>query len=325
MLSSRFFLVAIIFFATSLMLNIACATEKRSLSEQTQTKQRLFLAAFDCDWAGVENGPKEKTNVWEINQQIIALDKTWQGRIKSGYVLTRCPEEIILSALDESKPRLDFTERLEKMYDQLVAQSGAWLKADPAAEIIVISVGFSLGAQQSAAFARLVHERGLQDPKGKSTSKDKSGITRLEFTKPALVKPGVTLQAVGLFDPVGIVQHDLNLPASVVSGLQITAKHERRDLFASLSIIKDGMSENKQLLGVTLPGAHADVGGGYSLNGLSIRSGNLMRNFLNRLSDRPYLQLVAEPAGQDMNVIHRPEEERYPSTLEKKAKAKFDK
>jgi hypothetical protein len=323
MLLNRFFLTAIIFFATLLMLDSACATEKGSMHEKMQTKQRLFLAAFDCDWAGVENGPKEKTNVWEISRQITALDKSWQDRIKSGYVLTRCPEEIILSALDEDKPSLDFDEKLEKMYDQLALQSIIWLKADPAAEIIVVSVGFSLGAQQSAAFARLVHERGLQDPKGKSISKDKSGITRVEFAKPALVKPGVTLQALGLFDPVGIVQHDLNLPVSVVSGLQITAKHERRDLFASLSIIKDGMSENKQLLGVTLPGAHADVGGGYSLNGLSIRSGNLMRNFLNRLSDRPYLQLVAEPAGQDMNVIHRSEEERYPGTLEKKAKAKF--
>jgi hypothetical protein len=325
MLLSRAFLPAIVLSALSLTSNIACATEKGNLLEQSQTHQRFFLAAFDCDWTGVENGPKEKTNVWQINQQIIALDKTTQARIKSGYVLTRCPEEIILSALDESKPRLDFTEKLEKMYGQLAAQSVIWLKADPSAEIIVVSLGFSLGAQQSAAFARLVHERGLQEPKGKSESKDRSGIAKIEFTEPALVKPGVTFQAVGLFDPVGIVQYDLNLPVSVVSGIQITAKHEHRDLFASLSIIKQGMSENKQLLGVTLPGAHADVGGGYSLNGLSIRSGNLMRSFLNRLFDRPYLPLEAEPSGQDMNVIHRSEEERYPSTLEKKAKAKFGK
>lgn len=318
-------MAAIIVLITQPMLTIAYAAEKTTLPKHAETKKRLFLAAFDCDWSGVENGPKEKTNVWEISQQIIALDKTWQARIRSGYVLTRCPEEIILSAMAEEKPRRDFNEKLEKMYDQLIEQSAIWLNANPAAEISVASVGFSLGAQQSAAFTRLVHERGLQDPKGKTIKKDKSGIKSIEFTKPALVNPGNTLQAVGLFDPVGVVQHDLNLPPSVVSGFQITAQHERRDLYASLSIIKKGLSENKQLLGVTVAGSHADIGGGYSLNGLSLRSGNLMRNYLNRFYDKPYLQIVAEPTGQDMNVIHRSEEEHYPRALEKKAIAKFGK
>jgi len=54
-----------------------------------------------------------------------------------------------------------------------------------------------------------------------------------------------------------------------------------------------------------VPGAHSDVGGGYLRNGLSIRSGNLMVDYLNALSDRPFLEKSPEPIAPRLNVVHR--------------------
>jgi hypothetical protein len=56
---------------------------------------------------------------------------------------------------------------------------------------------------------------------------------------------------------------------------------------------------------VLVPGAHSDVGGGYLRNGLSIRSGNLMIDYLNALSDRPFLEKSPEPSDPRLNVVHR--------------------
>ena len=65
------------------------------------------------------------------------------------------------------------------------------------------------------------------------------------------------------------------------------------------------MTPDGRLLGVTVAGAHTNVGDGYHLNGLGIRSGNLMVDYLNALSDTPYLQKRAEPSDPAMNVVHR--------------------
>jgi hypothetical protein len=50
------------------------------------------------------------------------------------------------------------------------------------------------------------------------------------------------------------------------------------------------------------------VGGSYLRDGLAIRSDNLMKDYLNGLSDKPFLQKQAEPADPALNVVHRSEQ-----------------
>ena len=185
-----------------------------------------------------------------------------------------------------------------------------WLKETPDAQIRVAGIGFSRGAEQAAGFARLLHERGIQDPEGMRTTRDERGNVVIEFTKPPLVPPGSIAQAVGLFDPVGTGEprdHDRRLPPSVVSGFQITALHERRNLFQSTQHLDPGMTADGRFLNVGVAGAHSDIGGSYVLDGLAVRSGNLMIDYLNGLSEPPFLRKQALPPPE-RDVIHRSEE-----------------
>ncbi|MGH8050366.1 MAG: XVIPCD domain-containing protein, partial [Arenimonas sp.] len=54
--------------------------------------------------------------------------------------------------------------------------------------------------------------------------------------------------------------------------------------------------------------AHSNIGGSYTLNGLGVRSNNLMTDYLNSLSDQPFLQKLPVPTDPAMNVVHRSEE-----------------
>jgi hypothetical protein len=203
-----------------------------------------------------------------------------------------------------------YEARLEQMYLQFIQQAARWRKEDPDVQIRLADIGFSRGAEQAAGFARLVHERGIQDPSGRTTRIDEQGRTLIEYTKPPLVPPGQIAQAVGLLDPVGTGEpreHDRRLPPSVISGFQIKAEDERRGLFKSTSIIDQGITADGRFLGVTVGGAHSDVGGGYHRNGLPVRAGNLMIDYLNALSDRPYLRKDAVPEPPRMSVVHQPE------------------
>ncbi|PPV01033.1 hypothetical protein XavaCFBP5823_22060, partial [Xanthomonas axonopodis pv. vasculorum] len=56
------------------------------------------------------------------------------------------------------------------------------------------------------------------------------------------------------------------------------------------------------------PGAHSDIGGSYRLDGLSVRNGNLLTDYVNSLSDTPFLQSRTVPTAPEMNVIHRSEQ-----------------
>jgi hypothetical protein len=200
--------------------------------------------------------------------------------------------------------------RVEEMYRRFIEQAKTWREQDPQAEIHVADIGFSRGAEEAASFARLVHERGIQNPRGAIYTRDSHGnITHVEYTKPPLVEPGKVAQVVGLFDAVGtgapVNDYDRRLPPSVISGVQIFAKDEHRGLFKSDHIIDPGLSPDGRFLGVLVPGAHSDVGGGYLRNGLSTRSGNLMVDYLNALSDRPFLEKSPEPTDPRLNVVHR--------------------
>jgi Uncharacterized alpha/beta hydrolase domain (DUF2235) len=274
--------------------------------------ERIFVAAFDGTWNDADKDPEHKTNVGLVRDQIEKLnDESPNSPVKVGYVKGVGTQDNFVERTLDGAFGYTYDKRLEEMYEKFTDQAKAWLKEDPQAQIRIAEIGFSRGAEQAAGFARLLHERGIQDPDGRREVRGEDGRMHVEYTKPPLVAPGLTPQAVGLFDPVGTGEprnHDRRLPPSVVSGFQIVAEDELRGAFKSTSIIDQGMTADGRLLGVTAAGAHTDVGGGYHLNGLGIRSGNLMVDYLNALSDTPYLKKTAEPSNPAMNVVHRSEE-----------------
>jgi hypothetical protein len=274
--------------------------------------ERIFIAAFDGTWNDADKDPEHKTNIGLIRDQITALnDENPNSSMSLGYVKGVGTQDNFIERTLDGAFGYTYDKRLEEMYEKFTQQAAIWLEKDPQAQIRVADIGFSRGAEQAAGFARMLHERGVQDPDGRREVRGEDGRMHVEYTKPPLVAPGLTPQAVGLFDPVGTGEprnHDRRLPPSVVSGFQIVAEDELRGSFKSTSIIDQGMTPDGRLLGVTVAGAHTDVGGGYHLNGLGIRSGNLMVDYLNSLSDTPYLQKRAEPSDPAMNVVHRSEE-----------------
>ncbi len=274
--------------------------------------ERLFMAAFDGTWNDADKDPQHLTNVGLIRNQILELkENSPDAPIAMHYVKGVGTQDNFIERTLDGAFGYTYDPRLEEMYENFIKQADRWIKEDPQAQIRIAEIGFSRGAEQAAGFARLLHERGIQDPSGVHRFRGEDGRMHTEYTKPPLVAPGQTPQAVGLFDPVGTGEprnHDRRLPPSVVSGFQIVAEDELRGSFKSTSIIDQGMTPDGRLLGVTVAGAHTNVGNGYHLNGLGIRSGNLMVDYLNALSDTPFLQKTAEPSDPAMNVVHRSEE-----------------
>ncbi|UGB44536.1 DUF2235 domain-containing protein [Frateuria edaphi] len=280
------------------------------LLHEVNVHEHLYVAAFDGTGNDKFKDPEHATNVAEIDRQIRALERGSQGRVSSGYLPGPGTQDRWTSRILDGAIGYTHEARVEAMYQQFIWRAWQWLQEDPKAEIRVADVGFSRGAEETASFARLVQERGIQNPSGAVYTYDSHGnITHVEYTKPPLVEPGKVAQVVGLFDAVGtgapVNDYDRRLPPSVISGVQIFSKDEHRGLFKSDHIIDPGLTPDGRFLGVLVPGAHSDVGGGYLRNGLSIRSGNLMVDYLNALSDRPFLEKSPEPIDPRLNVVHR--------------------
>jgi hypothetical protein len=286
------------------------------LVDGERTRERLFVAAFDGTGNSLHrDAPENLTNVARIREQVEALHKRGEAsQIATGYVEGPGTQGGLRGVSDAIRGGT-YEARMEEMYLQFTRKAAEWLRENPNADIRIAAIGFSRGAEQAAGFTRLIEERGIQDPAGMNVVRDRNGfIDRLEFTRPPLREPGTVVQAVGLFDPVGTGEprgHDRRLPPSVVSGFQITAEDERRNLFQSTRVLDPGATEGGRFLNVTVAGAHSDIGGSYALDGLSIRSGNLMIDYLNALSDPPFLQKREEPSDPSRNVIHRSEDHQF--------------
>lgn len=273
---------------------------------------RLFIAAFDGTGNSMyKDAPENHTNVARIAKQI---EQAKDPAVGFGYVEGPGTQGGLGGVIDQATGDT-YEARMEEMYFQFIQQASTWLLDDPGADIRIAAIGFSRGAEQAAGFTRMIEERGIQDPRGMNVVRDRNGdIERLEPTRPNLREPGTVIQAVGLFDPVGTGEprnHDRRLPPSVVSGFQITADDERRNLFQSTRVLDPGVTDGGRFLNVTVAGAHSDIGGSYTLDGLSIRSGNLMIDYLNALSDPPFLQKREEPVDPARNVIHRSEDHQF--------------
>ena len=286
------------------------------LIELDKPNQRMFVAAFDGTGNDADKDPEHATNVAKFRDQIERRNEDGLTNIRVGYVPgPGTQDDFVARALDGARGHT-YDQRLEQMYKVFIDQAARWQRSNPDVEISVTTVGFSRGAEQAAGFARLLHERGIQKPEAVEYRRDREGniIGSPTFNPdiPPLVPPGQIPQAVALFDPVGtgvpVNEKDRRLPPSVISGVQIIAADEHRGLFKSTHIIDPGASEDGRFLGVVVAGAHSDVGGSYHRDGLAIRSGNLMTDYLNSLSDQPFLEKRPEPLEPGRNVVHRSEE-----------------
>lgn len=257
-----------------------------------KTHEYLFVALFDCSWRNAPGGPAGDTNLKILQRQLTKASSEFGGRVHGEYVETDCARDNWFLQKNSSI----FDTRVKEMYRRLSGKVAQWKRDDSEAQIRLAVVGAGWGAEQAASFTRWVDRQGIAG--------EKEGD---EF----LVSPGETAQVVGLFDPVGAVEHDLRLPPSVISGFQITAKNELRVQFESVSIIDPGMTPDGRVLGVAAPGSHADVTGGYRLNGLSNQCFNLMAHYLNALSDTAYLSKLPMSVEYETYVIHRSGEERF--------------
>ena len=275
--------------------------------------ERLYVAAMDGTGNSLFDDKQESWSaVAKIHLQVRALEDEGIRSIATGYVegtytqngLLKLPEKLADGRFGHT-----FDERVETAYLQLCEQAKKWIEEDPQAQIRVAGVGFSRGAEQIAALQRMVHERGIRDPLGAQVERDDENLViRIRYAdRPLLVEPGRTLQAALLLDPVGtgVEEHDRRLPPSTLSTLQITAQHERRDLFPSSEHVPPGFSEDRRSYNAWVAGCHSDIGDTYQRNGLGTLSFNLGVEFLNRLSDTPYLEKRPLPADPDQYVIHR--------------------
>lgn len=272
--------------------------------------ERLFIAAFDGTGNDGDRNPEHATGVHKIRRQIEVLN---DPGIAVDYVAGPGTQSNPFVRLFDGARGHTYDERTEEMYRRFIVQAKEWIDKDPSVQIRVAGIGFSRGGEQAVGFARLLHERGIQDPAGAVYKYDaQSQIRHVTYTEPPLVAPGQVAQTVGLFDPVGtgepVEEKDRRLPPSVISGFQIIAEDERRGTFKASHIIDPGMSSDGRFLAVTVGGAHSNIGDSYHRDGLGARSTNLMVDWLNASSDRPFLEKRPEPDDPRLNVVHRSEE-----------------
>jgi hypothetical protein len=272
--------------------------------------ERLFIANFDGTGNDAQHDPEHITTIGVFKEQLDSLSYD-HSRIASQYISGPGTQAHFVPRTTDSISGYTYDKRIETMYAWFVRQADKWLQEDPEAQIRVVATGFSRGAEQAAGFTRVVHERGIQDPAGEKIHHHFFGHDTVTYNNPPLVAPAQIPQAVMLIDPVGTGRphsRDRQLPPSVVSGFQLTARDERRTAFPSTHIIPLGASDDGRFLDVTLPGAHCDLAGSYHHDGLAILNRNLAVDFLNALSDTPLLKKQAEPEDLQRYMIHRSED-----------------
>ncbi|WP_162231344.1 phospholipase effector Tle1 domain-containing protein, partial [Xanthomonas vasicola] len=204
------------------------------LVSQNNPHTRLFVASFDGTGNDKYKDPEHITNIGTLDDQVQTAVSNGVKNIGGYYVPGVGTQDDGFTRNLDGGLGYSYGPRMEEMYLKFIDQAKKWREEDPQAEISIVSTGFSRGAVTAAMFTRMVHERGIQDRKDMKIDQGPNReILKLTPTHPPLVPPGRTAQAVGLLDPVATGDmnlRDTRLPPSVVSGLQLTARDERRDL-----------------------------------------------------------------------------------------------
>ncbi|MBB6600014.1 DUF2235 domain-containing protein [Luteimonas sp. MC1825] len=269
-------------------------------------RDRVFVAAMDGTGNSLYNDlPTERTIVGRLRDDIRALGHPF---IATGYVPGIGTQSEYLSSRIDSLLAVTFEPRVEQAYYQFCVQAAKWIDEDPGVRIHLVGIGFSRGAEQVPALQRLIHERGIRDPTNADIAYGSEGLlTSIKYAdRPALVPPGRTVQVAIIHDPVAasIKDQPRAFPSSNISALGFTALHEARGLFDATRHLPDGLSERGRVANFFVPGAHADVGGGYLIDGASRRVQNMDVDYLNTLFGAPLLQKVPVPLDPRMYVIH---------------------
>ncbi|UPG86390.1 DUF2235 domain-containing protein [Luteibacter aegosomatis] len=276
------------------------------LTNGNNPNERLYLVAFDGTGNNKFRDPLRATNVAKIYDELMGSNVVRSGQAGAIYIQGPGTQKDFIKATLDAARGSSYESNINDAYHFLVHRANQWAAENPNVDVRVNSIGFSRGASQVPGFARLLHEKGIPDLNSRFVLPDGQVVYDRYISE-----PGKVVQAVGLFDPVATgvpLNFDRRLPPSVISGFQITAMDEKRMLFPVDEILPPGPSEDGRFLNVMVPGAHSDVGGGYGRDGLSIRCGNLMRDYCNALSAVPYLQKEHEPTDVRLNVIHQSKE-----------------
>ncbi|WP_235430498.1 DUF2235 domain-containing protein [Xanthomonas sp. MUS 060] len=222
------------------------------LVSQQNPHTRLFVACFDGTGNDKYKDPQHITNIGILYDQVQATKKANFRNIGGHYVPGVGTQDDAVTRTLDGAMGYSYGPRMEEMYFNFINQAKQWRDQDKKVEISIVSTGFSRGAVTAAMFTRMVHERGIQNPIDMKIEQGPHGeILKLTPTHPPLVPPGRTAQTVGLLDPVATGDmnlHDVRLPPSVVSSLQLTARDERRDLFPAKDILHPGHSHDGRFL-----------------------------------------------------------------------------
>ena len=271
---------------------------------------RLYVANFDGTGNDLWADPEHATNVGKMHLQLWHAGSI-DPRLHADYIKGAGTQEGVLARTVDGATGASYNERIDWMYLKFCERAHEWLEADPNADIRLMATGFSRGAEQAAGFLRKVQELGIQNPEGREVIHQALGPDIVNWNLPPLRAPGRIVMGEILFDPVGTGvpnNYDRQPTSSTVTGIQITARDERRNAFPSTQIIRPGRSADGRFVGVILPGAHSDIGGSYHRDGLSILTFNIVADYLNALSDKPLVHRLLVPTDPEMFQIHRSED-----------------
>lgn len=276
-------------------------------------RDRVFVVAMDGTGNNIYKDPPERrTLVGWFKKDVEALR---HPAIAVGYTPGIGTQEDYLARLSDGAFALTYQRRIEQAYLEFCVRSARWISEDPNVRIHLVGIGFSRGAELVPALQRMVHERGIRDPSGADVAYDSEGLLRsIRYADhPPLVPPGQTLQVALLHDPVAtsLKSKARELPPSTVGALGFTALHESRGTFDATRHLPDGLSERGHIANFSVPGAHADVGGGYLVDGMGRRIYNMDIDYANALFGRPLLQKVAVPYDPRMYVVHSSDQHQY--------------
>ncbi len=145
--------------------------------------------------------------------------------------------------------------RINDAYDNLVTQVNQIKGSKPNAEVVLVVTGFSRGSTAARAFTNELNRRGMPV----LSSKLPDGSYGKHYATPRV---GVMV----LFDTVQMTVNrsfDLSIPANVDNVLHLTARDEKRSTYPLTSAKDPARPDDARINEVALPGAHADIGGGY--------------------------------------------------------------